>query len=151
MSAYLVSKSHIDALVALYATVRKREGSPLSPQTMNHLGSILIDANVRSIEARYPDTAGKPAEMPGPDVDSPDRAFANGYTWSPVRATVTPIGALALVQCYSYQTCEYDGFEESDAGVFCTFMTARLLARFFPGYTGHVCDLPGYESAPWGL
>ena len=152
MSCYLVSKSHIDALVALYATDRKRLGPPLTAWEMDAMGRMLIRANVQSIESRYPDTVGKPDEMPGPNSDNPERAFADAYTWRPVTTPINPIAAIALVRCYEYQTCEFDGFTDSDAGLFCQYLTARLIERFFPGHTmKSVCDLPEFTSAPWGL
>ena len=153
MSCYLVSKAHIDAMVALVATERLRKGLKITRDEMATVGRLFIDANVRSIEARYPDTIGKPEDMPGPNIDSGDRAFADRYTWAPVKASVTPVHALSILQCYEYQTCEFDGYETSEAGLLCRYLQLWIISRWFPGHSvdAPLSELPGYDAAPWGL
>lgn len=153
MSCYLVSKPHIDAIVALAATEAKRIARPMSPDAMNTIGRMLIRANVRSIEARYPDTIGKPEDMPGPNFDNPDRAFADTYQWSPVRKVLTPVALASLVACYEYQTCEFDGWEESEAFKFCETLKSLLFARWFPAIdpSGSLWDIPGFDHAMWTI
>lgn len=153
MSCHLVSKSHIDAIVALCATERLRKGVPITRDEMATIGAMLIRANVRSVESRYPDTVGKPEEMPGPNFDTSERAHADRYTWAPVKNNVTPIAALSLLHCYEYQTNEFDGYEVSDAGLLCRYLQHWIVSRFFPGMDvdAPLSDFPGHNSAPWGI
>lgn len=98
MSAYVVSKEHIDHLVqaALVGCVDtegmwdehgefgwvhdgehshlygrgdgRADGSICEALTPSQFGQLLLNENVRSVEGRYPDTSAEAGDLPGPDA-----------------------------------------------------------------------------------
>ena len=134
MSAYLVSRAHIDALVA---GAKAQGPAPFTfhvfngfspdfsgrlvsrhsfsvwavddeaPEAFNPdtLGRELWGENVRSLEARYPDTA-ESGEYPG-SGDSAGDVLA--YVYGPGARVVDldPLGLLGAIQAYRYQACEH--------------------------------------------
>lgn len=134
MSAYLVSKSHIDALVTLGSL---HKVIPYGSRTYTtDMGKTLIRANVESIEARYPDTKGHPQEMPGCYID------AETYTHAlyAKHTNLTPAAGLKAISGYEYQACEHKGWNGSVAQVFCDSLRHALIRA-----------LPGYSSADWEI
>lgn len=116
------------------------------------LGQRLLDTNLDSIHARYPDTIDDPEHTPGPC----EQYWEQPYVFEPIdtgrqvysiaaglRIAVEPIDATAAVAHqighYEYQACEHAEWRESDGFAFCEAMRARLLDK-----------LPGAESASWG-
>ena len=136
MSAYLVSKATIDAIVflrqraadrgALTSSVRGSFGT-LSP---DELGRALWRENMLSLRARY-------AKRMGEQVNE---ALLASYSYSPPGRLTTAVEFLKIIACYEYQSCEHDGWETSDARALC-----RCLAEHA------ITQLPGYDDAPWGL
>lgn len=161
MSAFVVDKDHVDAMVTL--ALRGPAGhwgpggawSRLSwicdpdahwSQCMRQadysaaddIGVMLWTENVRSIHARYPDTAeadnGAPA-YPGPaDFGIADIA---AYRWERTEQ-LSAIHGLGILRCYEYQSCEHDGWESSEAYRFCNALRHALINK-----------LPGMDEAPW--
>ncbi len=83
-------------------------------ETADALGRELIDANVKSLTARYSDGV----EMCG--------YYSEGYTWQRVTiddASVTR--AMGAVKCYQYQACEFDGWKTS----FACELSARVMDK----------------------
>lgn len=73
------------------------------------IGRELIDANVRSLMARYTD----PDNMPGAEMCS---YFAESYTWRRVFSGTVSVGrAIGAVKCYRYQACEFSEWRNSYA------------------------------------
>ncbi len=82
--------------------------------TADALGRELIDANVKSLTARYSDGI----EMCG--------YFSEGYIWrrvTPDEASVTR--AMGAVKCYRYQACEFNGWNNS----FAYELSARVMDK----------------------
>jgi len=78
------------------------------------LGRELIDANVRSLAARYSDGV----EMCG--------YYSEGYTWRRVTSDEASIArAMGAVRCYQYQACEFDGWR----GSFAHELSARVMDK----------------------
>lgn len=126
MSAYLCDKRTIDYLVT-WATQRRdlsvylpdgfpsldeldraRSGNRLDLRqlTPNELGQILIDENVRSVQARYPND--KPEDLPGPI----DHAFVWAYRFEPVSHQLAA-WVVKACDCLQYQSCESDDYEDT--------------------------------------
>jgi hypothetical protein len=117
------------------------------------LGERLIETNLDSIHARYPDTIEDPENTPGPckrywempyvfqPIDTGRKVYSLG---AGVQVAVQPVASTATVAQqlghYEYQACEHDGWRDSDGCAFCEAMRCRLLAK-----------LPGAEAAPWGF
>ena len=148
MSAYIVSKQHIDAILSSELT--RRIDYPLSwfhngvrkeltRETADSTGGMLWQENVESVATCYPDD--KDGERPGPTGLTMVEVLA--YHWEPIRAGSTPayiqpIAALKALDGYEYQACEHDEWERSEAKAFCDALRSALIRR-----------LPGYEEAQW--
>lgn len=138
MSAWIVSKEHIDVLVRALGE-RELVGG-LSP---DEIGRDLWLENVRSIHARYPDTAEKDDDYPGPVGFR--RAWAEDYRYTPPTVELTLDGLLKQVRCFDYQTCEHSGWGASPAY---TWTTALEEALERAGASAHS---EAYDKAPWGV
>lgn len=152
MSAYMVDRNHVSYLVkaAMSQQIQNgcgfrwwvsRGGESRSMTCMDYalgveLGQMLWDANKESINARYPDTVKDMEHAPGP--------IGENYTFNESDITNGGI-ALDMVQvlkacdCYEYQSCEHEGWHDSEAYDF----IHRLRARAWQA-------LPGYDDAEWG-
>jgi len=139
MSAFVVSDNHIDALVtvAIFGVSGRTATSGMwcGPYVFNNrasvysadrLGAMLLNENVLSVQARYPN----------------DSVQVTKYTYPLGNTTpyMSAVAALKLVKCYEYQACEHDGWDTSDAKKFCAALTGALIDA-----------LPGYDAAPWAL
>lgn len=126
MSAFILSKAHIDRLVAtaLYgpsdvAQWRLRDLDWDRPP--EEVGQILIDENVASVNYLYSlDDESEP------------------YVWTPLTPRLTIVGALKALDCYEYQSCEHPAWSSSLARSLCASLRSALISA-----------LPGYDVAPW--
>lgn len=151
MSAYMVSKQHINALVhAACFGPRDLQNVPFHARTwyrpsykgfqqwgfdlVNDIGEMLTKENLSSIHARYPDTETNPEATPGPV----DLYWLQPYQYTPPSRPMNAIEALKALDCYEYQSCEHPEWERSEAKQLCDSMRHSLI-----GF------LPGYEAAPW--
>ena len=130
MSAYIVSKHHIDTLLTVaYSDNQTRR------EDLTATGEILRLANLESIQAKYQDTRGH-------DSDS-DRL--PGYIWDrvpyefetapdliqskqiyPPRRQLQILAALRLLDNYEYQSCEFSGWRDSQAFKECHYIRQTL-------------------------
>lgn len=155
MSAWIVDKAHIDALLAVAVNgprgvsfdqwygfswaetvepvkwVRSRDAVP------DKIGMMLWSENFASIHDRYPDTI-EGGEYPGPIGIAHEHVLT--YTWPEGTPRLNAVEALKATQCYQYQSCEHDGWETSEAKRFTDALKENLI--------GHV---PGYDEAAWGI
>ena len=162
MSAFMVSKYHIDLLVkaglhygSRYDTaagvswwrtdeagnwigwneVRRyeRPGDDYKQYvTPDQLGQMLVDANVRSLQYRYPNDG--PGEHPGPI----DAYYLQPYEYEAPAKTLTPGEVFKAIDCLNYQSCEHPDWYRSEA--------YRFLAALRDGACTRT---EGYEEAPW--
>jgi len=128
MSAFIVSDTHINALVR-YASrhnVRAFYGNPLAmfqvKDNEQATAELLLAENVKSVNYRYRDN----------EVMS--------ITYDRGAPILTAIQAIKAAQCLRYQSCECDDFEESIAFKLIEAIIADAIPR-----------LDGYESAQWGI
>ena len=159
MSAYVVDKAHIDALVrvaiegpsdrgphdgwtfhAFYVT---QDGETVSfdvrHDTADDIGRMLWLENVRSVEYRYPDTAETHANYPGPI--SFERDQAETYTfggWLGRGRHLTAVETLKALSGFEYQACESPDWRETPAYAFCEALRDYAIGA-----------LPGYRDADW--
>lgn len=133
MSAYVVSDYHINALVTWAATRHGNdrvtyywEGRSRDVrENPKRIASVLYAENVRSVNARYN------------ECDTPSfryRPIALGY------AKLTPVQVLKACNCYEYQACETDDWEQSEACAIINGIREEAVSA-----------LPGYEEAEWEL
>lgn len=148
MSAYVVTREHIDYLLhaALGGPPWKRglywwhgqshrlEGG--DDEQAVRVGQMLWDENVRSVSHRYPNADEDFGGLPGP-VDERyvydkhrDPWCMDGTDW---------VQVLKSIACYEYQSCEHDGWKDSEAYAFCQSLRGKAITM-----------LAGFEDAAWG-
>ena len=164
MSAFVVDKAHIDALVtaglawprdelrwmtrdttaddwtgdyAAYCATIRNLTRQLTRETADEVGRMLWAENVRIVQGRYPDTV-ESGEYPGP-IDFCDAEVLT-YKFEPLRGTVDPVIALKALACYEYQSCEHAEWSASEAVRFCEALRLYLIDH-----------LRGYSDAPWEI
>ena len=169
MSAFVVDKSHIDALVttALRGPIIG-EGNGITPESV-WTGCILrwfaapvtIDIPFEeacrlSREGRYDegDRIGQflvdenvrsvryRYEDDGENLPGPcDPYWIEPYEYITLHAQrVSNVQALKALDCYEYQSCEHPGWRTSEAFQFIDALRRKL-----------ICTLPGYEDAAWEI
>lgn len=142
MSAFVVGKPHIDAMIQLgrrsnknpYTLAWYHNGTryELQHDTEARVGRMLIDECVKSVSYRYPSATN---ELPGPV----SQYWQGDYTApSYFGRQPTPLEGLKLISCYEYQSCEHPEWPASEAAAFCVRLRGALIAQ-----------LPGYDDAPW--
>lgn len=130
MSAWLVSQTHIRALV----TYARRNG--LHASDADAIGNALWRQNDRSLIARYEDRAAG--------------YWTLGQTYTHRDANLSPLTLLKACDCYDYQACETDDYEATLAGILIAVMQRHICAAV------HMTEdqarrQPAYEAAPWGI
>jgi hypothetical protein len=126
MSAWIVSKAHIDALVTGLVVLGMRADARPSEAELAKLGRELWRENHRSVNARYSERTRMPRYV---------------YT----EHAVDEVTLLKLVHCYGYQSCEHDGWGTSSPRLMMALLASLLEAR------GVTRRSPGYDAAPWGI
>lgn len=129
MSAFMVSKAHIDALVSL-------DRGAHTDDDWRRLGTALIAANLRIIHARYPDTVERPEHTPGPI----ERFWETEYVYQRPAKPLSIAQGLKALACFEYQSCESKEWQGSFAQQWCDARRAFLINM-----------LPGYEQAAWEI
>ena len=143
MSAWIVSKKHIDVLVAglIEAGGYRHRGTwvTVTEENASEVGQMLWRENHKSINYRYNERQRTPAytfELPKEYAQvSPDK-FQVGR----LCITVEPGVLGKQVSCYNYQTCEHAAYYRSRA-YRCVCSIAENLIR----------QVPGYNEAAWGV
>lgn len=136
MSAFLVSKKHIDALVFARSLVPMHErcdrAAYLPELDDNELGKLLWTENVKSLKARY--NPSQVRTLKGDNKTSlykyekhDDAVVFGGYA----------LGLIKLIRCYQYQSCEHNEWTSSKAHAYCELLESRLVDL-----------IPGYAEAP---
>ena len=130
MSAYIVGNIHISAMLQA-ATTRNAgycggyywngEARDFSGH-IQEIGQKLVDENYRSVNCRY-------------DENAPPDIFCN----APLRA-YTVVEVIKACQCYEYQSCETEDWEETEAYAIVQALGARAIRM-----------LPGYDAAQWNI
>ena len=140
MSAFLVSDSHLNALITWAALTQLNPGNPSScaGYSINesawtsflgneqHCAAILYTANVESVNERYEKD----------DSTGVIFRFRQYKKWK----SLTPVEVLKLCDCFDYQACEVKNYR------------ATVAAQMVDGIREHAIHLlPGYSAAPWAL
>ena len=154
MSAFMVDKVHVDALITAGLRKRYPTESPLAwyssaphmpgqqdrheltRQTRNEVGSMLWTENLRSVSYLYP--KDEDGQRPGP-VDLTDEEII-AYAFSAIDRPLSPVAVLKALGCFEYQSCEHPGWETSEAKAFCEALRNWTVLK-----------LEGYDDAPWSV
>lgn len=132
MSAFMVSKRHIDYLITAgldfangYGPLRwgKDHRRELTRETASETGAILWAENRASVNYRYDENKA-----------------ANPYEYSRYPGRIDPVQVLKAISCLEYQSCEHPEWEASEAKSFCEALRRRTI-----GF------LPGFEDAAWEI
>jgi hypothetical protein len=125
MSAYIVDNKHINTLVSYFSKRLGEEGlwckindnyNYLTPKNAQELASQLYKANVKSVNQRYGDKC------------------SDDFKYNPLNVVQNPqkysIGEIAkAIDGLEYQSCEFDGWHESEAKFNLNAMRKHLLAN----------------------
>lgn len=149
MSAWIVSKRHIDVLVAgvllnggfrhrgkfvpVVADGEEYEG-PNECMDASSLGEMLWRENHKSINWRYNSRERTPVYI----YKEPKTYVGWDETWK--HPTVEPAVLAKQVSCYDYQSCEHPTYYRSRAYSVVLSLAEHLLGK-----------VEGYEDAPWGI
>lgn len=147
MSAYVVDANHIAYLIEAaehLSRVVNRAGNFSwwdgakckylnQDVTKTELGQLLWNENVASVSYRYEDDS--PDDLPGPIGAWP---YLYAHPNKPY-GEINPVQVIKACHCYSCQSCEHPGWEESEA--------KRIIDELVSDATG---SLPGYDDAVWG-
>jgi hypothetical protein len=144
VSAWIVSKAHIDALVL--AGVQWQLTDP-SRTDLSEVGRMLWAECLASVAYRYPGDTGH-GDRPGPAGFHDEEVAA--YRFAPVELVLAPHTALKLLDCYDYQSCEHPGWVGSAAQQFTATLRERITDRL-GRRDGSYRDHPLYAAAPWGV
>lgn len=121
MSAFIVSKKHIDAICE-YVVLNKKNGYGI-PDDPNELGHVLWRENHRSVNSRYRER-GKTPE----------------YKFEKTDLRTSAADFMKLLHCLDYQSCEHKSYERSKARRYIRELAYRAAS-----------EVEGYEDAPWGI
>ena len=130
MSAWIVSKKHIDVLVTWAIdnhVAIKHNGITEEVLDADRVGQALWDENFRSVNYRYNESE-----------KAPEYHFERN-----VQNLVT---VWKSVRCFDYQTCECDDYKTTFAHAFVEAITRWLTECGLPSV-----ESPEYDAAPWGI
>jgi hypothetical protein len=150
MSAWVVSKVHIDLMVSLgLHGIRGTEVNPDNAWSFywfhgksskrvedvgaDAVGEMLLSENLASVGYRYSEDP-LTGDLPGPI----NAYWGVPYTFTDPKYQLTLAEAAHLIACYEYQSCEREEWEASEAHDYCRALKEMLLDR-----------LPG-DGGPWG-
>lgn len=138
MSAFVVDKTHIDAILTAaleltrpgdslywYDPSAEQGARPnfLTRETAGRVGAVLWAENVRSVNYRYRE-------------DEIEQA----YEFTRLRGHPTPVALMSLLHGFEYQACEHPGWRDSEAHAIVRRLERLAMTR-----------LPGYSDAPWSV
>lgn len=143
MSAWIVSKGHIDCLVQ--ASIAERL---TAPHEANETGRMLWQECFNSVVYRYPNDGD--GERPGPrdfrDADVDD------YEFRGVEAPLDDAIVVWQIHCYDYQSCEHPEWETSDARELVLKLEAVIDARHAAEGDSWHYNAPSTQGwHPWGI
>jgi hypothetical protein len=164
MSAFMVDKTHIDALVDCavwgprcgrahpgdYFTMRwwTVDAVTLRCTPLDHLDRVRREARPETADAIGAMLIAEnlasihhryPDTLEGGPLPGPVAAYWEmDYVFERPNLAPTAIEGLKLINCYEYQACEHPGWPASEAQSFCHALRGRLIGR-----------LDGYDAARW--
>lgn len=135
MSAFIVNHNHINAIVrwACRNYVKSYHGNPSSGWAIagreQETVELLYKENVKSYNHRYNEDEG-PYKI----------------VYNPFATDLTPVQVIKACHCLGYQSCEHDGWEDSDAKAILDDIEAAAV-RALPGYEDAEWEIPELEAA----
>ena len=165
MSAWIVYPDHVSYLVACALKLAPDgfltfgDGCLLTPETMDEIGQLLMDGNVRSVRYRYRRDSFD--ELPGPV----DKTGIRDYHHIALDLSFDPIVLLQQLDCYEYQSCECPDWPDTHAHAFCQVVRTLAEVELPPvlrrlvqsRWSASTQPVPAYrtsdayDAAPWGM
>jgi len=148
MSAFLVSRAHINQIVRLAHNETQDGASSYSDPcpfnagrgdgatSRNAIGQMLLDQNISSLYARYGDTETINLYARYGDTETINRwepGRSEIYVYAPTQRLLTIVEGLKALDCYDYQACESADYKQTDAAQFIDALRRHLIQRL-PGY-----------------
>lgn len=124
MSAYLCSEKHLSTLA--FELVRRHVVDQGVHTTEKSVFQSLVKTNLDSLKARYSDT-------------EEEQELSLTYTYKPEKG-LTPIQVYKLAECYAYQSCEHNGWEDSQEKMWMEALKDSI-----------IYNLPEYKAASWSI
>lgn len=162
MSAWIVSKKHIDAMVTFAldagpgrSKLRWRMDET-DPELTHAKGSAWGPGCHMEFKRAWceltPESAGRVGAMLwAENYRSVNHRYNEDETEDPYQferyngpVKLTPRAMVKLLDCYEYQSCEHPEWEDSEAHRFCLALRRRILSQIVERHAE-------YESAPWGI
>ena len=134
MSAFLVSEKHVLAVANEYVCRvhlggrRRTDGGDYT--MIMDVAKVLWSANVKSVNTRYNGTSRRGR------INIRNLDLSVWYSGGAV---------LKLVDCIDYQSCEFDGWDDSKARAMLTILEYDLV------HSGASRDGRDYNNAEWGI
>jgi hypothetical protein len=155
MSAFIVDKRHIDAL--LTAGLKSDQYGPLrwlapAPKNENayRKGEPWGPEAAKETNERRRELTAETAHQVGAMLVAENQRSVNFrydeekmedlYEYEPYRGKLTPVQVLKAIACFDYQACETPDWDESEAKAFCNALMHRMIV-----------ELPGYDEAKWEI
>jgi hypothetical protein len=155
MSAFVLSKTHIDVLITAGLRFASGGRGPLtwywpaidadSDRGSWTSAELQEQANKRR-RLLTTQTAGRVGALllaenrRSIDHRYDETEWEEPYLFEPAPGWQDPVIVLKAIACYEYQSCEHPGWETSEAHAFCQALRARTISL-----------LPGYDEAPWDI
>jgi hypothetical protein len=145
MSAWIVSKTHIDVLVRglIEAGGYYHRGvwQDVNADNASDVGRMLWRENFKSINHRYSEHKSTPPYT----YETPDAYISTSRQWGNTKyledQSHVDRGVLAKqVHCYNYQTCEHETYYKSRAFSVVLYLCYEAASH-----------VQGYEEAKWGV
>jgi hypothetical protein len=133
MSAWIVSKQHIDVLVA---ALRDHDLLPADAD-LDATGTLLWHENHRSVNARYRENTATPPYHFAEPVPLPETTYYTAFDPHNINHIIVQAA------CYDYQTCETDDYETTPA--------YALFSKLIATLTDKGADRNTTERIHWGV
>lgn len=162
MSAFIVGKAHIDALVVAGLKLGRRHGEPMTwfaqPLTQEderdayQRGEPWGPRSIQLANERRRELTGETAERVGQmlwaenqhsvnhryDEEEWEEVYTFDHRMAAWSVPIDPIKVIGAIACYRYQTCEHPEWERSEASQYVDALERACIRA-----------LPGYDDAPW--
>lgn len=144
MSAWIVSKSHIDCIVQSLIIEKL-----IAVVEADDTGQMLWRECLRSVAYRYPGDGD--GERPGPN-DFRD-CHVDEYRFIGIEAPLDDAIVAKQIACFQYQSCEHPAWKVSAAKVLTDDLAERIAARHGgdPHWWSTLTDARGHDGLPWGI
>ena len=135
MSAYLVQPEQIGIMVHSYQDARYNDGEA----GWKNMVKELADANIKSISTKYENGADAETVCQTWSKISYQEYLETAEKFARKFVHVDPVQIIKYCQNYDYQSCEFDGYNNSRGYAFKEWILSNAISK-----------LPDYDKYGWG-